>query len=463
MSEFYRSFEDKHRGSRQLIMDRLGVYIPFLEALKDCWNLGVTDLGCGRGEWLELVTSLGIRCQGVDLDDAMLAACKGRGFTVTNMDAIAFLKLLPDGSQMAVSAFHLVEHIPFDQLRTLVVEAKRVLVPGGLLILETPNPENLIVGTSNFFMDPTHVNPLPPPLLQFLPDYHGYARSKIVRLQEPTAIEDIPAVTLTNVLHGVSPDYSVVAQTACRGDEVPDLDSLFAKDFGVTLDSLAAAFDARFDAFEAKVSSVASHADEHLQKAVQASKTEFEMMQLNHKLHFNALHLELKTLREEYAKVSAQLASHHQLIQDATVQASAVEDRLSSLDSRMDITRGRMHALSVILPGSLVNAARYIVLQGQLLRRDGIKTRSKLMARKLVFFGIRKVGPYKPLRVAVVVVLKKVGAYEYLRSKLVKKAPPVFRSTVDQTLPINTENLSQHARTVLSKIKFAEKTRDRIE
>lgn len=267
MSEFYRAFEDKHRGSRQLILDRLTVYKPFIEKLSETWDLEITDLGCGRGEWLELLTSLPVRCHGVDLDGEMLAACRQRGFTVTESDAITYLKELPDASQMAVSAFHLVEHIPFDQLQVLVKEAKRVLVPGGLLILETPNPENLIVGTSSFHMDPTHVNPIPPPLLQFLPDYYGYSRSAVLRLQEPTSIQDIAPITLMHVFNGVSPDYAVVAQTPCIGEIRPDLDALFAADFGVTLDGLANAYEGRISGIEegtvalgASVASISEHA-----------------------------------------------------------------------------------------------------------------------------------------------------------------------------------------------------------
>lgn len=480
MSEFYRSFEDKHRGSRELILDRLRVYTPFLELLKACWDLEVTDLGCGRGEWLELLTSMEIRCHGVDLDDGMLAACKERGFNVMKSDAIAYLKQLPDNSQMAVSAFHLVEHIPFEQLNILVKEAKRVLVPGGLLILETPNPENLLVGTSNFYMDPTHVNPLPPALLQFLPDFHGYARSKILRLQEPTPVQEIPSVTLMHVLSGVSPDYSVVAQTVCETDSAPALDPLFDKEFGVTLDALAAAYEARVSGLEAKsavqqatlssvevylasVEATATQADHSLNETVQTLKSEIETLQSHYKIQLNGMYLELRSLREEYSKVVLELASQDQLIQNAAAQHQAAQHRLDNLASHMEVTRGRMHALSVILPGSAVNAVRYALLQRQLLKRDGIKTRSKLMARKIVFYTIRKVSPYRPLKQIGIFALKKLGAYEFLRSKYYKKDIPIFRSTVDQTIPINTQNLSPHARTVLAKLKLAEKTRDRTE
>ena len=87
-------------------------------------------------------------------------------------------------SLTVVSAFHVVEHIPFETLRQLVDEAYRVLKPGGLLILETPNSENLVVGTSSFYLDPTHQRPLPAQLLTFVVEYAGFERVKTLYLQE---------------------------------------------------------------------------------------------------------------------------------------------------------------------------------------------------------------------------------------------------------------------------------------
>ena len=138
---FYRAFEDKYRGSRELILGRLNAYAPLLKTLKTAFPEGqAVDLGCGRGEWLELLSSFGINATGVDLDEGMLAACRERGYDVVCEDAIGYVGGLPTESLALVSAFHLVEHIPFDALARLVSEALRVLKPGGILIMETPNP-----------------------------------------------------------------------------------------------------------------------------------------------------------------------------------------------------------------------------------------------------------------------------------------------------------------------------------
>lgn len=244
-SDFYRAFEDKHRGSRELIKKRLRVYLPFLEPLHEEYPFyRAVDLGCGRGEWLELLREGGIDAHGIDLDDDMLAACRERGLSVERGDAIEYLQSLPAQSVAVVSAFHVVEHIPFDTLQTLVQDALRVLVPTGLLILETPNPENLQVGSCNFYLDPTHHRQIPPTLLSFLPEHYGFARTKVLRLQEAPGLPKSSTVSLSEVLLGVSPDYAVVAQKGSKNSQaLSRFDGAFLQDYGVDLDSLALKYD----------------------------------------------------------------------------------------------------------------------------------------------------------------------------------------------------------------------------
>jgi SAM-dependent methyltransferase len=244
---FYRAFEDRHRGPRETIKSRLRVYLPFLHGVMQLHPQKgtVTDLGCGRGEWLELLSTEGIKAQGVDLDDGMLQACRDLGLDVQKGDAVAFLKSLADNSQMAVCGFHIAEHLKFDVLQVLVAEALRVLRPGGLLILETPNPENLVVGTSGFYVDPTHERPLPPVLLGFLPELLGYSRIKTLRLQEGAIARNNAPTTLIDVLAGVSPDYAIVAQKSPIDSTAvaAQLDAAFAADYGVTLHRLCERYD----------------------------------------------------------------------------------------------------------------------------------------------------------------------------------------------------------------------------
>ena len=233
--QFYRAFEEKFRGPRTLIQQRLEVYLPFIKPVCVAYpDALVLDLGCGRGEWLELLQKNAIAAMGVDLDTGMLAACQQINLKVQCQDALESLKQLQDGSASVVSAFHLVEHLPFDRVKDLVAECHRVLKPGGLLIMETPNPENFMVATHNFYLDPTHLRPIPPDLLAFVPEYLGYESVKILRLQETAGVKTHPNLSMLDVLTGASPDYAVVAQKAGHTALKQSLQALFDQAFGIS-------------------------------------------------------------------------------------------------------------------------------------------------------------------------------------------------------------------------------------
>ena len=253
-NNFYKAFEDQHRGSRETIKARLAVYLPFVIKIQGSHtNATALDLGCGRGEWLELLKDNQFTAAGVDLDDGMLSACRSRGLNVQTGDAIAHLKSLPADSLSIVSGFHIAEHLSLEDLQTLIKEALRVLKPAGLLILEAPNTENLVVGTSSFYLDPTHQRPLPSALLSFLVGYLGFARSKVIGVQESVPLrEEHGPTSLFAVLSGVSPDFAVIAQKAGDASTMASFDTVFAKEYGLTLELLANRYQERFDAIERK-------------------------------------------------------------------------------------------------------------------------------------------------------------------------------------------------------------------
>ncbi len=253
MNNFYRVFEEKHRGSRDLIAYRLRAYFPFIKPIVEFYpGTQIIDLGCGRGEWLELMGQVGFEPLGIDLDDGMLNACLAYNLHVIKGDAVSFLRTFPGESQAVVSAFHLIEHLSFEELQNVIIESLRVLKPGGLLIMETPNPENFIVATQNFYVDPTHKRPIPPLLLSFLADYYGYARSKVVRLQESKELDPDASITLRSVLEGVSPDYSVVAQKSGPVNILQALDEPFGREYGISPGVLTDRFDDRVREIESK-------------------------------------------------------------------------------------------------------------------------------------------------------------------------------------------------------------------
>lgn len=241
-----------------MIKSRLDVYLPFVELLLNNVDLAsAVDLGCGRGEWLELLQEIGFDAQGVDVDEGMLSACRELGLNVQALDAVDFLKAQPQESLALITGFHIVEHLSFHAFQTIVQEAIRVLKPGGLLILETPNPENIVVGTSNFYFDPTHLRPMPIQLLTSLTEYFGFARVKALRLHEDKGLVGDKRPTLFDVLNGVSPDCAVVAQKGADSELMCLFDELFERDYGLTLELLARHYESyneiRFSNYEARL------------------------------------------------------------------------------------------------------------------------------------------------------------------------------------------------------------------
>ncbi|WP_136257578.1 methyltransferase domain-containing protein [Rhodanobacter lindaniclasticus] len=224
----YVSFEDTFRGSREDIKTRAAHYLDaFREAGVEAGDGMVVDLGCGRGEWLEVLSEHGFASRGVDLNNVMVGEAQSLGLDAVEQDAVAHLRSLESDSVSAITSMHLVEHLPYEVLIRLVDEALRVLRPGGVLILETPNPENLTVGSYWFYMDPTHRNPIPPPLLQWVVEARGFEHAVIDRLTLNRGVmdiqpvnEDIAAANQINRIVGLltaAPDYAIVARKPQAG------------------------------------------------------------------------------------------------------------------------------------------------------------------------------------------------------------------------------------------------------
>lgn len=245
---FRKAFRERFQEPRETTKDRQRVYLPYVESLKKVYqDCRAVDLGCGRGEWLELLAEIGVDGRGVDLDDEVLEDCRRLGLKIEKGDLLGLLRSLPDESQVVVSGFHIAEHLAFTDLQQLVQESLRVLCPAGILILETPNPENLTVGTAGFYLDPTHLRPIPPPLLAFLPEFYGFHETRILRLQEVSELSEKNGTRLYDALSGASPDYAVVAQKSAE----PSVLAMFGRQVelgnGLTLDALVSRYDARAD------------------------------------------------------------------------------------------------------------------------------------------------------------------------------------------------------------------------
>lgn len=355
---FYRAFEDRYRGTRELIIERLQVYLPFIDPLLTLDDKHrAIDLGCGRGEWLSVLSGQGFEVLGVDLDDGMLEQCRIDGYTVENVDAITKLQSLPDASHVLVSGFHLAEHIPFPLLQELVAQALRVLMPGGILILETPNAENIVVGTNNFYLDPTHERPIPNLLLSFLTEYEGFGRSKLLRLQEPSPLPAQDDIRLLNVFEGVSLDYAVVAQKAAPAQTLAAFDPVFDLDYGVTLNSLAERYEEKlFDKFQSINEKTEVH-DSALQQ-VRDVNNEFAQSMDRFQAEFFALKTQVDSLGEGSGHHSSELRKLQSDVLDLSSSLAKVDQRLAEHEQRVSsiealLRQQEARSLSNVVKGTI--------------------------------------------------------------------------------------------------------------
>jgi O-antigen chain-terminating methyltransferase len=180
----YLAFENEFRGSPALIRARLETYVPIFDGQSD-----VLDIGCGRGEFLELLRQRGISARGIDLNQAMVEEARGRGLDAACADAVAYLRGLPDASLGGVFAAQVVEHLTTAYLGALLDAAAAKLRPGGRIVLETINPRCWVAFFESYLRDPTHVRPLHPETLQYLLRVRGFQRVEL-RFSSPVAAGD---------------------------------------------------------------------------------------------------------------------------------------------------------------------------------------------------------------------------------------------------------------------------------
>ena len=166
----YTRFEDVFRGSRERVAELVEPYVELLAGQDP-----VLDVGCGRGELLEQLKVAGIEASGVDADAGMAERARAAGLDVAVGDGIAHLESLPPGSLGAITAIHVIEHLPADALVRFFRLARERLRPGGLLVCETINP-HAVHALKTFWVDPTHQHPLFPEVAVVLADVAGFRR-----------------------------------------------------------------------------------------------------------------------------------------------------------------------------------------------------------------------------------------------------------------------------------------------
>ncbi len=213
LDDFYINFEDRFRGSEKEVAERQKIYLPRLMKVSPLNKSPIVDIGCGRGEFLQLLEREKLPAIGVDINDEMIKRAGEKGLEVINSDAIKYLRNRRPNSISAITGFHIVEHIPFNDLLGLFEASFNSLKNGGIVIFETPNPENLVVGSCNFYNDPSHLKPIPPEVLKFALESIGFVDAEILRLhpiKKKLETSDPIVKEIAEKLFGPQ-DYAVIA------------------------------------------------------------------------------------------------------------------------------------------------------------------------------------------------------------------------------------------------------------
>lgn len=213
----YADFEQRFRGDDQSVKEKLKNYLPLFNPYAR-----VLDIGCGRGEFMELLREQGKYVEGIDLSESMLQVAQEKGLNCQKGDALEFLTLQPQGEWDGIFSAQVIEHLEPGYLRELVLASFRVLSPQGLLLLETVNPLSLFALSQIYFLDVTHHKPLHPEYMRYLMESSGFSDVNIVyqgqleeeQLEEISPEEPVARVFNSNIdklnkLLYASPVYAV--------------------------------------------------------------------------------------------------------------------------------------------------------------------------------------------------------------------------------------------------------------
>lgn len=171
----YLGFEDRFRGSEQEIRARLSDYVPYFAGATD-----VLDVGCGRGEFLDLLKGAGIHARGLDVNREMVEVCRARGLEASDGDALTVLRGWPDQSLGGLIAVQVIEHLDPAYLSEFLQVAYYKLRPGSRMVLETINPACWVAFFESYIRDLSHVRPIHPETLQYMLHASGFSPVEIV-------------------------------------------------------------------------------------------------------------------------------------------------------------------------------------------------------------------------------------------------------------------------------------------
>lgn len=183
----YGKFAEKFRGPEEYVKNGQRIYLPDFSGRQN-----VLDIGCGRGEFLEAMRDAGVPARGIDLSEESVATCRAKGLDAEVADLFVYLNELPESSLDGIFCSQVVEHLAPDRLPEMIKLCASRLSRGGVIAIETPNPECLAIFATHFYLDPTHTRPVPAALLAFYMEEFGVGRIETRKLAP--AVESMPSL-----------------------------------------------------------------------------------------------------------------------------------------------------------------------------------------------------------------------------------------------------------------------------
>ncbi len=183
----YARFAEKFRGPEEYVKAGQQIYIPHFAG-----RSRVLDIGCGRGEFLDAMRTAGVGARGIDLSEESVALCRSKGLDAEVADLFAYLENLAEGSLDGIFCSQVVEHLPAERLPDMIRLCASRLERGGVIAIETPNPECLAIFATHFYLDPTHTRPIPSALLAFYLEEFGIGRVEVCKMAP--AVETMPSL-----------------------------------------------------------------------------------------------------------------------------------------------------------------------------------------------------------------------------------------------------------------------------
>ncbi len=205
-------FAEVFRGSEERILEHQKLYTARFAGT----TLPILDLGCGRGEFLEVARDAGLTARGIDMSEECVAFCRSKNLEAERADLFEHLASLDDRSLGGVYCSQVIEHLPPERVPALVRLVAAKLHPGGLAIFETPNTECLAIFATHFYIDPTHTRPVPARLMRFYMEEAGFVSIEIDRLEPAVetmpSLAELPAAVRETFFGGL--DYAIAGRRA---------------------------------------------------------------------------------------------------------------------------------------------------------------------------------------------------------------------------------------------------------